>query len=107
MAAQPTIETERLHPYGTDAVVSRDGTSISYRVFGSGPGVVILHGTMSSAYNHEQLAEALADAFTVFVPDRRGRLLSDPPGPRYCIAREVEDLAPLMASTGPHAVSGV
>ena len=63
MAAQPTIETERLHPYGTDAVVSRDGTTISCRVFGSGPGVVILHGTMSSAYNHEHLAEALADAF--------------------------------------------
>ena len=107
MAAQPTIETERLHPYGTDAVVSRDGTTISYRVFGSGPGVVILHGTMSSAYNHEHLAEALADAFTVYVPDRRGRLLSGPYGPRYCIAREVEDLAAVVARTGARAVFGV
>ena len=107
MAAQPTIETERLHPYGTDAVVSRDGTTISWRVFGSGPGVVILHGTMSSAYNHEHLAEALADAFTVYVPDRRGRLLSGPYGPRYCIAREVEDLAAVVARTGARAVFGV
>jgi pimeloyl-ACP methyl ester carboxylesterase len=107
MAAQATIDAGRLHPYGTDAAVSRDGTTISYRVFGSGPGVVILHGTMSSAYNHEQLAEALADAFTVYVPDRRGRLLSGPYGPRYGIAREVEDLAAVMARTGARAVFGV
>jgi len=107
MAAQATIETGRLHPYETDAVVSHDGTTISYRAFGTGPGVVILHGTMSSAYNHEQLAEALADTFTVYVPDRRGRLLSGPYGPRYCIAREVEDLAAVVARTGARAVFGV
>jgi pimeloyl-ACP methyl ester carboxylesterase len=107
MAAQATIDAGRLHRYGTDVVVSHDGTTISYRVFGSGPGVVILHGTMSSAYNHEQLAEALADAFTVYVPDRRGRLLSGPYGPRYGIAREVEDLAAVVARTGARAVFGV
>ena len=107
MAAQATIETGRLRPYRTDAVVSHDGTTISYRVFGSGPGVVILHGTMSSAYNHQQLAEVLADAFTVYVPDRRGRLLSGPYGSRYCVAREVEDLAALVARTDAKAVFGV
>jgi len=35
-------------------------------------GVVLLHGAALSAHNHMQLAEALAGAFTVYVPDRRG-----------------------------------
>lgn len=69
--AAPAQET-----YTTGVVTSKDGTTIGYRRFGRGPGVVVLHGSMSSAHNHMQLAAALADAFTVDVPDRRGRGLS-------------------------------
>src|SRR4029453_1234848 len=77
-------------PYTTGFVTSKDGTTIGYRQFGHGPGVVLLHGTMSSAHNHMQLAEALADAFTVYVPDRRGRGLSGPFSKDYSIQTEVE-----------------
>jgi pimeloyl-ACP methyl ester carboxylesterase len=91
----------------TGAVVSRDGTTIGYRRFGRGPGVVILHGTMSSSYNHVELAEALAQTFTVYVPDRRGRGTSGPFGIGYSLQREVEDLDALLTETGAHDIFGV
>jgi hypothetical protein len=87
--------------YATGLVTSKDGTHIGYRHIGHGPGVVVLHGTMSLAHNHMQLAEAMADAFTVYVPDRRGRGLSGPFGDAYGIQREVEDLSALLASKSP------
>jgi pimeloyl-ACP methyl ester carboxylesterase len=93
--------------YATGSVTARDGTTIGYRQFGHGPGLVLLHGTASSGYNHAQLAQALADAFTVTVPDRRGRGLSGPYGENDGIQTEVEDLDALLASTGAHDVFGV
>jgi len=93
--------------YILDSVTSKDGTTIGYRQFGHGPGVVILHGAMSSSQTHQQLAEALADAFTVYVVDRRGRDLSGPHGRDYSIQKEVEDLDALLTKTGAHNVFGV
>lgn len=94
-------------PYTTGSVTSRDGTAIGYRQLGHGPGVVLLHGAMESAQSHMQLAEALADAFTVYVPDRRGRGLSGPYGEGYGIQREVDDLDALLTKTDAHDVFGV
>ena len=48
------------------SVVSRDGTTIGYRRLGAGPGVIMLHGAMESSQSHFELAEALADAYTVY-----------------------------------------
>ena len=64
------------------SVVSRDGTRIGYLRVGRGPAVVLLHGSSESARSHTQLAVALADAFTIYLPDRRGRGLSRSPPPR-------------------------
>lgn len=91
----------------TGSVTSEDGTTIGYRQLGQGPGVVLLHGSMSSAHNHTQLAEALADAFTVYVPDRRGRGLSGPYSNDYSIQKDVEDLDALLTETSSHNVFGV
>jgi pimeloyl-ACP methyl ester carboxylesterase len=91
----------------TDSVKSADGTTIAYRRFGHGPGIVLLHGAMESAQSHVQLAEALADAFTVYVPDRRGRGLSLPQSQDYSMAKEVEDLAALLDKTAAYNVFGV
>lgn len=60
----PAIAAKR---YATGQMITPDGTIISYRQLGQGPGLVIVHGAMSSAHNHMQLAEALADAFTVYL----------------------------------------
>ena len=99
--------TAAREPYTTNSVTSRDGTTIGYRQLGYGPGVVLLHGAASSGYNHLQLAEALADAFTVYLPDRRGRGLSGPYGTDYSIQKDVEDMDALLTKTGAHNVFGV
>src|SRR6266480_3974142 len=78
--------------YTTDAVTSADGTRIGYRQLGQGPGLVLVHGAMQSAQSFMKLATALADTFTVYVPDRRGRGLSGPHGDHYGITTECADL---------------
>jgi pimeloyl-ACP methyl ester carboxylesterase len=91
----------------TGSVVSKDGTTIGYRQLGQGPGLVVLHGAMESAQSHMQLAEALADIYTVYLPDRRGRGLSGPYGKGYGVQEDVEDLDALLTKTGAHFVFGV
>jgi pimeloyl-ACP methyl ester carboxylesterase len=95
------IETE------TDAVVSRDGTTIGYRRIGDGPGLVVLHGAMESSRSHLQLAKALADTFTVYLPDRRGRGMSGPYPAGYSVQTDIEDMDALLAKTGAGSVFGV
>jgi pimeloyl-ACP methyl ester carboxylesterase len=94
-------------PYTTGSVISKDDITISYLQLGHGPGVVVLHGTAESAQSHLQLAEALADTFTVYLPNRRGRGLSGPHGKDYGIQKEIEDLDALLTKTGAHHVFGV
>lgn len=88
-------------------VASRDGTLLGFRTIGVGPAVVLIQGTMNTAYNFRDLASALADGFTVVVPDRRGRGLSGPGASSYALAREIEDLAAILAETAADAVFGL
>ena len=101
-----TIEN-RYAPYTIGSIISADGTTIGYRQIGSGPGLVLLHGAMTSGQDFTSLAEVLADAFTTYLPDRRGRGLSGPFGADYSMQKEVEDLTALLNQTGAHLVYGV
>src|SRR6266852_364702 len=95
-------------PYTTGSVTSQDGATIGYRQLGHGPGIVLVQGAMGSAHNFMHLAGALSDTFTVYVPDRRGRGLSDLPYSKdYSIQKEVEDLDALLAKTGARSVFGL
>ena len=94
-------------PVTTHAVTSKDGTTIGYRQLGHGPGIVVVHGSLSSGYYHLELAQALCDAFTVYLPDRRGRGLSGAYQADNDIQREVEDLEAVLTETGAHAVFAV
>jgi pimeloyl-ACP methyl ester carboxylesterase len=69
--------------------------------------VVLLHGSNESARSHTQLALALADAFTIYLPDRRGRGLSGPHRPDHSMRTEVEDLQAVLAGSGAQKVFGV
>jgi pimeloyl-ACP methyl ester carboxylesterase len=89
------------------SVSSRDGTSVGYLRLGQGPAVVLLHGSMESASSHIRLALALADAFTVYLPDRRGRGMSGPYPSGYGIRTELEDLQAVLAESGAELVFGV
>ena len=91
----------------TAAVTSADGTTIGYRSFGAGPPLLVLHGAMQSGLSHRDLAGALADRFTVVLPDRRGRGASGPFGAGWSLDREVEDVAALVAGTGARLAFGV
>lgn len=92
--------------YSKKAVTSKDGTTIGFRQLGHGPAVVILHGGALASQHYMKLGTALAETFTVCIPDRRGRGMSGPYGPRYCIEREDEDLAAVVGETGARYVFG-
>ena len=91
----------------TGSVSSADGTTIGYLRVGQGPAVVIVHGSNESARSHTQLALALADAFTVYMPDRRGRGRSGPHRPGHSLRTEVEDLQAVLAGAGADKVFSV
>jgi pimeloyl-ACP methyl ester carboxylesterase len=63
---------------------------------------------MGTAYTFRELAEALADSFTVIVPDRRGRGLSlHPFEPGYTIGDDVADLDAVLHATDGRFVFGL
>ncbi|QBD78139.1 alpha/beta hydrolase [Ktedonosporobacter rubrisoli] len=95
-----------IQTYTKDTVISKDGTRIGYRQMGSGPGLILLHGGINASQHLMKLGTALADSFTVYIPDRRGRGMSGPFGSNYCIEREDEDLDALLQKTGAHYVFG-
>ncbi len=101
----PAVSATR--SYTTNTVTSKDGTVISYRQLGHGPGLVMLHGAMESAQSHMQLAQELADTCTVYLPDRRGHHLPSPDPKTYNMQKEVEDLDALLTKTDTHYVFGV
>jgi pimeloyl-ACP methyl ester carboxylesterase len=78
-------------------VVSRDGTVIAYDCTGSGPPVILIVGALCSRTFGPavKLAPILAEQFTVFTYDRRGRGGSGENGP-YEVTRELEDLEALI-----------
>jgi pimeloyl-ACP methyl ester carboxylesterase len=93
--------------YTENFVTSADGTKIGYRTLGSGPEVVLLHGSMESAHSHLGMARSLAGRFTVHLPDRRGRGMSGPYPAGFGMRTEVEDLAAVLAQTRASSVFGV
>src|SRR4029450_7502031 len=97
---------QQIEGVATGSVVSADGTSIGYRRWGQGPSVILLHGGVNPSQHMMKLGLALADPFTVYLPDRRGRGMSGAFGATYGIQREDEDLAALVKYTGADRVFG-
>lgn len=93
--------------YSTGSVRSADGTRVSYRQLGQGPGLVLVHGGGQSAQNLMELARMLAGEFTVYVPDRRGRGSSGPFGDHYGLTVECQDLEALLRESGSEFVFGL
>lgn len=92
--------------FHTGQVTSKDGTIIGYRQAGNGQGLIILHGGLRSSRHYERMAAALANTYTVTLPDRRGRGLSGPAGEHYNIDKESEDLAAILQHTRARLVFG-
>ncbi|MFI5730770.1 alpha/beta fold hydrolase [Kribbella sp. NPDC051587] len=85
--------------------VSKDGTTIAYDRRGSeGPALVLVDGALCSRAQGPmpELAELLADHFTVYNYDRRGRGDSGDTAD-YAVEREIEDLAAMIEVAGGSA----
>lgn len=93
--------------YITGFVISRDGTKIGYRQMGEGPGVILVHGGLQASQNFMVLGKALADEFTVYIPDRRGRGLSGPFGDDYSLTADAEDVHALVQQTKAQNIFGL
>jgi pimeloyl-ACP methyl ester carboxylesterase len=85
-------------------VISKDGTRIAYDKTGSGPAVILVDGAMGyrGLLGQNQMAEQLAEHFTVYTYDRRGRGESSDTLP-YAVEREIEDLDALIDEAGGSA----
>jgi pimeloyl-ACP methyl ester carboxylesterase len=83
----------------TNHVASADGTKIAFDGLGIGAPVILVAGASTTRAIHTQLAQLLAEDFSVYNYDRRGRGDSGDTPP-YALEREVDDLEALMAEAG-------
>lgn len=82
---------------------SADGTRIGYVTIGSGPAVVVVHGSISTCLDWFDVAKHLASRFRCFLMDRRGRGRSEVGAEPYSIEREYEDVCAVLGAAGPGA----
>ena len=82
-----------------NSVKSADGTSIALDSTGTGPALIVVAGAFCDRESKRSLSLSLADRFTVFEYDRRGRGDSGPVGD-VTVEREIEDFAAVVAQTG-------
>lgn len=94
------------HPFTLAQTRSADGTALGWEQLGQGPGILVIHGGLRAGTHYRELARALADRFTVVLPDRRGRGRSGPVRPGPGLAAELEDLQAIMQATGARYVMG-
>jgi len=85
-------------------VISKDGATIAYERSGSGPALILVNGALDyrAVSGNARLADLLADRFTVYRYDRRGRGESGDRQP-YAPEREVEDIEALIREAGEPA----
>src|SRR6267378_605765 len=87
-----------------DKVRSKDGTSIAFDKQGHGPALILVDGAMGtrSGGTKPEIARLLAEHFTVYAYDRRGRGDSGDTKP-YAVEREIEDIDALIDRAGGSA----
>jgi pimeloyl-ACP methyl ester carboxylesterase len=78
---------------------SWDGTRVAYWRSGSGPPLLLVHGTTADHTRWARLLPTLEQRFTVYAMDRRGRGGSGD-ADEYAIEREFEDVAAVVDAIG-------
>jgi pimeloyl-ACP methyl ester carboxylesterase len=78
-----------------ETAVSSDGTRIAYWQCGSGPCLVLVHGTSANHTRWASISPRFEEHFTVVAVDRRGRGESGDQT-EYTIGREFEDIAAVV-----------
>jgi pimeloyl-ACP methyl ester carboxylesterase len=100
MSNQPTLKPAT-HMPRPKKLFSKDGTAIAFDRVGDGPPVILVNGALCyRAFGSSRpLARRLAQHFTVYTYDRRGRGDSGDTEP-YAVEREVEDIEALVNEAG-------
>jgi pimeloyl-ACP methyl ester carboxylesterase len=80
--------------------VELHGHRVIYRIAGSGPPVVLVHGMVNSSRHWESVALRLADSYTVIAPDLIGHGDSATPRGDYSIGAHAAVVRDLLAAIG-------
>ena len=83
-----------------ETITSADGTTISYEATGSGPPLLLVHGTTADHTRWSGISPQLEKQFTVLAMDRRGRGANTTDARGYDILREAEDVAAVVDAIG-------
>jgi pimeloyl-ACP methyl ester carboxylesterase len=85
-------------------VRSKDGVEISVQKAGAGPALLLIHGALlNGSLSWGAVLPKLAERFTVYAMDRRGRAPSGD-AKQYSIANEVDDVSAVLEAIGGPAV---
>jgi pimeloyl-ACP methyl ester carboxylesterase len=76
------------------------GRRVIYRVAGSGPPLVLVHGMLNSSRHWQQVALRLADRYTVIAPDLIGHGDSAAPRGDYSLGAHAASIRDLLAAIG-------
>jgi pimeloyl-ACP methyl ester carboxylesterase len=83
-----------------ETITSADGTTIGYEATGSGPPLLLVHGTTADHTRWAGILPQFQQHFTVHAMDRRGRGASTDDSDSYDIVREAEDVAAVVDAIG-------
>jgi pimeloyl-ACP methyl ester carboxylesterase len=76
------------------------GHSVSYRIAGEGPAILLIHGVTGSSAQWEPVMRLLADRFTVIAPDLLGHGQSAKPRGDYSLGAYASGLRDLTVALG-------
>ena len=82
-----------------ESTTSADGTTIAFARTGSGPPLVLVHGSLNDHGIWSAVLPAFGERYTVLAMDRRGRGDSGAPA-EHRLEREFEDVAALIEVAG-------
>src|SRR3954465_11383012 len=83
------------------------GHRVIYRIAGSGPPVVLIHGMINSSRHWEAVARRLARSPTVIAPDLIGHGASATPRGDYSLGAHAASIRDLLAAIGVERASVV
>ena len=85
--------------------IALHGRRVIYRVAGSGPPVVLIHGMLNSSSHWQAVAQSLAGDYTVVAPDLIGHGDSAAPRGDYSLGAHAASIRDLLAAIGMDSAS--
>jgi pimeloyl-ACP methyl ester carboxylesterase len=90
----------KIKPQFDEWQIELHGRRVIYRIAGSGPPVVLIHGMLNSSSHWQSVARSLAHDYTVLAPDLIGHGDSAAPRGDYSLGAHAASIRDLMAAIG-------